>query len=227
MRHFAERSLGRWAMPACFGLLALAVCAASPSALAHDIHTVRSALRATAVLGRLRFPTSTKSKPAQAAFIRGMLWLHLFEYPNALAEFQEAERLDPDYVMAYWGEAMTSTHAIWSQDDPAAARAALAKLAATPQQRTDKVGTARERAYLDAAEQLFGSGTLKERDVAFLKAMEALAQAYPDDDDAQLFHALALLGVTRGERNVPNFLHAADIAKRVYARNPRHPGAAH
>lgn len=129
--------------------------------------------------------------------------------------------------MAYWGETMTSTHAIWNQDDPAAARAALAKLAATPQQRTDKAGTARERAYLDAAEQLFGSGTLKERDTAFLKATEALAQAYPDDDDAQLFHALALLGVTRGERNVPNYLHAADIAKRVYARNPRHPGAVH
>ncbi len=228
MRRSGEGTLGRWSLPACFGVLALAACFASPSALAHEHETeARNALQAPAVLGRLSFPTSTKSRQAQAAFVRGMLWLHLFEYPNALAEFQDAQRIDPGFAMAYWGEAMTSTHAIWNQDDPAAARAALAKLGATPQQRAARAGTPREKAYLDAADKLFGDGTLKERDTAFLKAMEALALAYPDDDEAQLLHALALLGVTRGERNVPNYLAAAAIAKRVYARNPDHPGAAH
>jgi tetratricopeptide (TPR) repeat protein len=182
---------------------------------------------ATVVLGRLSFPTSTRSKPAQAAFEQGMLWLHLFEYEHAADSFREAERLDPNFAMAYWGEAMTHTHALWNQDKPKEARAALAKLAATPQERAAKAGTAREKAYLDAAEQLFGPGTLRERDDAFLRAMAAMSRAYPRDDEAQLFHALALLGVTRGERNIPNYLQAADIAKRVLARNPRHPGAAH
>ena len=57
--------------------------------------------------------------------------------------------------------------------------------------------------------------------------MEKMAEDYPQDDEAKLFLALALLGVSQGERNVPNFLRAAAIAKNVYAHNPEHPGAAH
>lgn len=200
--------------------------AAALPALAHEHDTVGDTKTAT-VLGHLSFPTSTHSKPAQAAFEEGMLWLHLFEYEHAADAFQAAERLDPGFVMAYWGEAMTHTHAIWNQDDPEAARAALAKLGATVQARAVKAHTAREQAYLDAAERLFGQGTLRERDNAFLLAMAAMSKNYPSDDEAQLFYALALLGVTRGERNIPNYLHAADIAKGVYAHNPQHPGAAH
>jgi len=195
-------------------------------ALAHDHDSVGDTKSMT-VLGHLSFPTSTHSRPAQAAFEQGMLWLHLFEYEHAADAFQAAERLDPDFVMAYWGEAMTHTHAIWNQDDPEGARAALAKLGATVQARAAKAHTAREKAFLDAAEKLFGPGALHDRDEAFLQAMAAMSKNYPRDDEAQLFYSLALLGVTRGERNIPNYLHAAGIAKRVYARNPQHPGAAH
>jgi tetratricopeptide (TPR) repeat protein len=200
--------------------------AAMLPALAHEHDSVGDS-KPSVVLGHLSFPTSTHSRPAQAAFEQGMLWLHLFEYEHAAEQFQQAERLDPGFAMAYWGEAMTHTHAIWNQDDPAAARAALAKLGATPQARAAKAPTAREQAWLDAAEKLFGPGTLRERDAAFLQAMAAMSKAYPRDDEAQLFYSLALLGVTRGERNIPNYLHAAAIAKRVYAHNPEHPGAAH
>ena len=156
-----------------------------------------------------------------------MLLLHLYEYPDAAKAFQEAQQLDPDFAMAYWGEALTATHPLWNQDNLAMGRAALAKLAPTPEARAAKAGSARERAYLDAAEKLYGEGTIQERDRAFLQAMEAIAKAWPDDDEAQLFLAQALLGVTRGERNVDNYLRAAGIAKAVYARNPHHPGAAH
>ncbi len=195
----------------------------SPPIPAHEL----DGPKASAALGRLSFPTSTRSKPAQAAFEQGMLWLHLFEYAHAADSFREAQRLDPNFAMAYWGEAMTHTHALWNQDKPKEARAVLAKLAATPEARAAKAGTARERAWLDAAEKLFGPGTLRERDTAFLQAMAAMSKAYPRDDEAQLFHSLALLGVTRGERNVGNYLEAAGIAKRVFAHNRRHPGAVH
>ena len=57
--------------------------------------------KASVVLGRLSFPTSAHSKPTQAAFEQGMLWLHLFEYVHAADSFREAERLDPDFAMAY------------------------------------------------------------------------------------------------------------------------------
>jgi len=178
-------------------------------------------------LGALDFPTSTRSPAAQTAFVRGMLLLHVYEYPRAEKAFQDAEKLDPDFAMAYWGEAMTATHPLWNQDNPAAGRAALAKLGATPQARVAKAGSAREKAWLGAAEAMFGPGSLAERDGGFLKAMESIAQADPNDDEAQLFLAQALLGVTRGNRNLTNYLRAAEISQRVLARNPQHPGAAH
>lgn len=182
---------------------------------------------ASAELGNLSFPTSTRSPQAQAAFERGMLWLHLFEDDHAVEEFHKAQQLDPDFALAYWGEAMTHTRAIWNIDDPDGARQVLAKLGPTPQARAAKAPTAREKAFLDTGEQLFGPGTVKQRDTRFLAAATALAKRYPDDDEAQLLHALALLGITRGDRNVPNYLQAAEISQRVLAHNPRHPGAAH
>ena len=156
-----------------------------------------------------------------------MLWLHLFEYEHAADSFRDAEKFDPDFAMAYWGEAMTYTHPVWNQDDRAAAQAALTKLAATPAARAAKAPTAREKSYLGAVEKLYGPGTMQERDTAYLQAMAAMAKAYPRDDEAQLFYALALLGFTRGERDIANYLRAAEIAKRVLAHNPLHPGAAH
>ena len=178
-------------------------------------------------LGTLDFPTSTKVPAAQTAFVRGMLLLHVYEYPRAEKAFQDAEKLDPDLALAYWGEAMTSTHALWNQDKPDVARAALAKLGPTPEARAAKAPTPREKAWLAAGEALFAPGSVAERDAAFLKAMESLAAADPADDEAQLFLAQALLGVTRGNRNLANYLRAAEISKRVLEHNPQHPGAAH
>lgn len=57
--------------------------------------------------------------------------------------------------------------------------------------------------------------------------MQRLAQAYPSDDEAQLFYSLALLGRSEGVRDVPVYLQAAAIAKSVFQRNHNHPGAAH
>jgi len=189
--------------------------------------TALAAMESVEGLGALDFPTSTQSAAAQTAFVRGMLLLHVYEYPRAEKAFQQAEKLDPDFAMAYWGEAMTATHPIWNQDNPAAGRAALAKLGATPEARAAKATTPREKAWLGAVEALFGPGSLAERDKAFLAAMEAIARQWPQDDEAQLFLAQALLGVTRGDRNTANYLRAAEICKAVLARNPQHPGAAH
>ena len=178
-------------------------------------------------LGQLAFPTSTKSPEAQSAFVEGMLLLHLFEYQYAQLAFQNAQALDPDFALAYWGEAMTATHPVWNQQNMAAGRAALAKLGATAQARAAKAPTAREKAWLDTAEILYGEGSKRDRDARFATAMEKISRDYPDDDEAKLFHSLGLLGLAQGERDLPNFLAAAEIAKSVYRHNPEHPGAAH
>jgi tetratricopeptide (TPR) repeat protein len=178
-------------------------------------------------LGSLDFPTSSTSAPARAAFLRGMLLLHVFEYADAELAFRQAEALDPGFALAYWGEAMCATHPVWNQQDMARGRAALAKLGPTPEARAAKAPTARERGYLETAELLYGEGDKPGRDQRVEQAFARLAQANPGDDEAKLFHALWLLGLGQGERQQAPFLQAADIARAAYRRNPDHPGAAH
>lgn len=110
---------------------------------------------------------------------------------------------------------------------PGAARAALAKLGATPEARAAKAKTPREKAYLDAVEILFGAGEKGDRDRRYALAMEQVHAKYPDDVDATCFYALALLGTSNVGRDVPTYMRAAALMEEIFERNPQHPGAAH
>jgi hypothetical protein len=90
-------------------------------------------------LGTATFPTSTHSPGAQTAFIRGLLLLHVFEYDDAANAFRSAQKIDPTFAMAYYGEAMTHNHPVWNQLDVPAGQAALNKLAPTPGARAARV----------------------------------------------------------------------------------------
>src|SRR5688572_9725 len=63
-------------------------------------------------LGRVEFPTSG-SPQAQAHFLRGLAALHSFWYEEAAEAFRESTKVDPDFAMGYWGEAMTYNHPLW------------------------------------------------------------------------------------------------------------------
>jgi tetratricopeptide (TPR) repeat protein len=178
-------------------------------------------------LGAISFPTSGAPE-AQPHFIRGVLWLHNMGYEDAIDAFREAQRVDPGFVMAYWGEALSHSQPLWLHEDRDAARAVLATLGPTPEARAAKAPTARERMYLEAVEALFGDGMLQARARAYADRMAVLTRAYPDDDEAQAFYALALLGVMpSGDASLPVRRQAGEIAEGVLARNPEHPGAAH
>jgi tetratricopeptide (TPR) repeat protein len=179
------------------------------------------------VLGNISFPTSTKSAGAQAAFIQGMLLLHLFEYPFARDQFLRAQEIDPDFAMAYWGEAMTFNHPIWDEQNLRAGREALMKLGATTVARLSTTPVEREKGLLAAVELLYGPGTKAERDRFYMRAMEQLAAQFPDNHEIQLFYALSLFGVNAGVRDVPSYMLATALAQSVFSENPQHPGAAH
>src|ERR1700693_3991869 len=91
---------------------------------------------------------NTGAAAAQPAFLRGLALLHDFEYGSAAESFREAQKIDPAFVMAYWGEAMTYTHPVWYQQDADAARAVLQRLGSTPAEREARAKSDRERAYL-------------------------------------------------------------------------------
>jgi tetratricopeptide (TPR) repeat protein len=210
-------------------ILAIAVvlssCIVALPALAHDpAHHSRDEVNGQ--LGVIHFPTSGSAQ-AQRHFLRGLLLLHSFEYPAARKSFQEAWRVDPGFAMAIWGEALTYNHALWGEQDTAAARAALARLGPTPEQRLARAPTARERAYLAAVEQLYGAGEKAQRDASYSAALGVLAHNYPSDLDARSLYALSLLSLSGGKRNVANYMRAAAEAEAVYELDRHHPGALH
>ncbi len=177
-------------------------------------------------LGRIDFATSG-SPQAQKHFLRGALLLHSFEYDDAAEEFRAAQKIEPGFAMAYWGEAMTYNHPLWMQQDSDAARAALKRLAPTPEARLAKAPTDREKGYLSAVEALYGEGDKAARDLAYAEAMRRLHEKYPDDLDAASLYALALLGTCEGKRDYAVYMRAAAILEDVFAQNPLHPGAVH
>jgi tetratricopeptide (TPR) repeat protein len=179
-----------------------------------------------AALGRTDFPTSG-SAASQPYFLKGLLLLHSFEYPDAAEEFRKAEAADPGFAMAYWGEAMSYNHALWMQRDRDAARKALERLAPTRAERLAKAPTEREKLYLEAVEELYADGEKADRDRAYAAAMLRLHERYPDDLDAAVFYALAVMGTCEDQRDVATYMRAAAVIEEVFAKNPQHPGAAH
>ncbi len=172
-------------------------------------------------LGRVEFPTSG-SPQAQAHFLRGLAALHSFWYEEAVEAFRESTKVDPDFMMGYWGEAMTHNHPLWSEQDLTAARLVVAKFKDTPKL------TERERAYLNAVRLLYGDGDKRARDAAYSAAMEKIYRAYPNDLEAASFYSLSLLGLVRAEdKSYRLQARAGAIALDVYNKNPNHPGAAH
>jgi len=185
-------------------------------------------------LGVIDFPTSGNAA-AQPLFIKGVLLMHSFEYDDAREAFVAAEKADPGFAMAYWGEAMTFNQAVWQRTSPDLAKAALAKLAPTADARRAKAPTEKEKEWLAAVEILVGRGDASTspsagkpaRDLAYSDAMKKMAEKYPNDDEVKVFYALSILGSNNGPRDNALYMRAAAIAEQVYAKNPQHPGAIH
>ncbi len=214
-------------MTRALSLFIVAACVAGlhVQALAQQ-HLHEPSAAVTGDLGVIDF-ASSGAPPAQPAFIRGVLLLHSFEFEAARQAFLDAQHIDPSFALAYWGEALSYNKPIWGEQDIDAARAALGKLAPTPEARRAKAPTAREKAWLGTAESLYGAGDKRARDAAYSAALGEMARNFPQDLDARAFYALSLMGLTGVTRDHANYMRAAAEAEEVYRVNPRHPGALH
>jgi tetratricopeptide (TPR) repeat protein len=177
-------------------------------------------------LGKIYFPTS-EAGIAQDYFIKGTLLLHSFEYEDAAEEFQEAQKISPDFVMAYWGEAMTHHHTLWGRNDKEEAQKILKKLGKTSQERLAKTHSKKEKDWLRAVDILFGEGEKKDREIMYSQHMLDMMEKYPGDNEIASFAALSILGTSHNGRDVLKYMRCAAIVEGVYNENPNHPGALH
>ena len=177
-------------------------------------------------LGKIDFPTSG-SEAAQAYFIEGTLLLHSFEFEDARDAYRKAQKVAPNFAMAYWGEALTHYHPLWDHHAQEKGKAVLQKLASTPELRAEKTPTDKEKEWLQAAEILYADGESKAQIQAYSDYMGSLYQKYPQDHEIASLYAISLLSTSFDGRDYYQYMQAASIVEEVYAANPVHPGALH
>jgi hypothetical protein len=177
-------------------------------------------------LGQIKFDATGKDE-AKPTFTKGMLLLHSFEYADAAEAFQEVRKIDPDFVMAYWGEAMTHNHPLWQEQDYDTGNEILKVLAPTPEGRVEKAGTELEKDFIGGINILYGAGNKATRDSSYAMYMKTLYNKYPGNDEVASFYSLALNGWGTTDTDKKIMEKAAAIAYEVLERNPNHPGALH
>lgn len=179
-------------------------------------------------LGEVNFSVSCNAA-AQKEFNRGMALFHSFWFDPAKKSFTKVLQHDPECGMAHWGLAIMSMGNPFGW--PPNPNALKAGAAASAESRRVSARTERERDYIDALAVFFKDWQTAEhrpRVLAFEKAMESLANRYPDDVEAQVLYAL-LLNVTAlpTDKTFANQLKAAAILEPLYKKYPNHPGVAH
>lgn len=164
---------------------------------------------------------------AQQSFLHGLAQLHNFEYEFAAVDFVKAQQIDPDFALAYWGEAMTHNHAIWQGQDKEKALAALNKYAPTPAARQAKAPTELARNLFAAVDILYGVGSKQDNDDLYLIMMRGLYKKYPDNVEIASFTALSIMGSAHEGRDIALYMQSAAIMEDFIDAYPRHPGVAH
>lgn len=179
-------------------------------------------------LGKVNFPVSC-TPPAQAQFNQAVAMLHSFWYDEAGKTFHQVTVTDPDCAMGYWGIAMSLYHQLWATP-PAAAELQKGRKA-LEQVRKLVIRTERESAYLEAAKSLYQSDEKADygaRKLAYQKAMERVLTHNPDDREAAVFYALALISTASpNDKTFSNQKKALGLLQKILEHEPNHPGVTH
>ncbi|HVS64854.1 MAG TPA: hypothetical protein VMT85_15275 [Thermoanaerobaculia bacterium] len=179
-------------------------------------------------------PVTTSSSEAQRHFDEGMHLAWGFNHLEAARTFRAAIEADPECAMCYWGLALVLGPNINAPADPqyhdeiVAAMAKARELA--PQ------GSERERAYIEALSKRYGPEPVEDRsalDRAYASEMRRVARRFPDDLDAGVLFAEAIMDTmpwdywtAEGEPK-PATREFLDVLESVLRRDPKHPGGNH
>jgi tetratricopeptide (TPR) repeat protein len=178
-------------------------------------------------LGAVHFETSC-NEVAQRRFDRGLRYQHSFWYTSSKEIFEDVLKADPECGIAYWGIALSLLN---NPHIPTPAPNLPLGLAAIQKGKAVGAKTQRERDFIDALLVYYTDYDKiahGPRVQAYLKAMEGVAQRYPQDDEAQLFYAITLnVAASPNDKTYSNQLKGAAILETIFQRQPRHPGVAH
>src|SRR5215510_6745125 len=184
-------------------------------------------------LGNHKFPVSTKNAQAQLFMNQGLNLSYAFNHAEAGRAYREAERLDPNLAIAYWGEALALGPNINAPMDPQNEPKAVEVLKKAIALKSK--ASPREQALIDALTQRY-SGKAEDRrarDVAYADAMRKVHLQFPDDDDVAMLFVESSMDLrpwgywTRDGTPYDRTTEIVELTEKVIARSPNHPGALH
>ncbi len=217
------------------------VAAASPAIAQHDKDkdlkdTTRSGALSPKLhnLGTYSRKVSTGNAQAQKYFDQGLILAYAFNHAEAARSFKEAQRLDPNCAMAFWGEAYVlgpNINAPMFPDaiSPAyeAAQKALALKGKAQPWEQDLIDAVAKRYSKDA------NADRKPLDAAYADAMKALAKKYPNDPDVVSMAAESIMDTdpwnywTNDGHPRPYTMEVVTLIEKGIALRPDHPLALH
>ncbi|HEX9158695.1 MAG TPA: hypothetical protein VF835_00585 [Rhizomicrobium sp.] len=180
-------------------------------------------------------PISTSNPKAQAYFDQGVRMLFAFNHPEAIRSFREAARLDPNCAMCWWGVAFALGPNINQAMHPDATGPAWQ--AVLMARALESYASPEEVAWIEAVATRYAANPPPDRaplDAAFAHAMRRLWTNYPQDRDAAVFAAEAMMDTQpwdlwSSDGTTPKS-YATDIVsslESVIRQEPLHPGALH
>jgi tetratricopeptide (TPR) repeat protein len=186
-------------------------------------------------LGTHHWKITTANPEAQRYFDQGLRLAYAFNHAEARRAFRQAQRLDPQCAMCFWGEAFVLGPNINVPMDPSANAPALDAIERA--QAVADGASAKERALIAALATRYSLDPKAERaalDKEWADALGAVAAQYPDDTELLVLHAEAMMDLQPWDYwadggKTPKG-HAAEIVaslERALAAAPEHPGAIH
>jgi tetratricopeptide (TPR) repeat protein len=185
-------------------------------------------------LGNYHFAVTSKHPEVQRWFDQGLMLTYGFNHDAAERSFLKATELDPECAMCWWGAALVlgpHVNATMNPDDNADAWNRLQRARALAPKASE-----RERAFIEALSARYAENPPADRkplDEAYAKATGDLMRKRPDDLDAAVFHAEALMDLQPwdyyDEKLQPkgNTAEVVSTLESVMARDPNHAGALH
>ncbi|MAU87935.1 MAG: hypothetical protein CMQ92_01670, partial [Gammaproteobacteria bacterium] len=180
---------------------------------------------------------STQNKEAQQFFDQGLRLAWGFYFPESIASYLEAARLDPNHPMPYWGMAHAmgpnpNSRYSGMPDDPKgegfkAIKKAMARI---------ENASHMEAKLIKALYTLYDKNAypdVKQRDQAYLAEMRKLNRDYPEDPDIAALYANSYMSIQRwnywGDQGEPisETLLVAEALEHIMSKDLSHPGVLH
>ena len=186
-------------------------------------------------LGDHHHAISTANAQTQAYFDQGMRLLVNFNHAEAIRSFREGARLDPHCAMCWWGVAIALGPNINLPMQPDAVAPAWAALEMV--RSLEKYASPEERAWIEALAARYSPDPKADRatlDEGFAKATRKVWHDYPNDLDAGVVHAEAMMDTQpwdywEADGKTPKG-HGAEIVatlESIIQREPNLAGALH